>query len=76
MVTHLFWFGGMVSTLGDSLLRFPNLYIDTSAYVPSRYPKALVEYMRGRGAKRVTESLFQIPRGREKWCAGKSFIFT
>ena len=39
-------------------LRFPNLYIDTSAYVPSRYPKARVEYMRGRGAKRVTE--FQI----------------
>lgn len=34
--------------------RFPNLYIDTSAYVPSRYPPALVEYMRGRGAKRVT----------------------
>ncbi len=34
-------------------LRFPNLYIDTSAYVPSRYPPALVEYMRGRGAKRV-----------------------
>ncbi|CAL1137297.1 unnamed protein product [Cladocopium goreaui] len=33
--------------------KFPNLYIDTSAYVLSRYPKALVEYMRGRGAKRV-----------------------
>jgi len=33
--------------------KFPNLYIDTSAYVPSRYPPALVEYMRGRGAKRV-----------------------
>lgn len=33
--------------------KFPNLYIDTSAYLPSRYPHALVEYMRGRGAKRV-----------------------
>mmetsp|Transcript_45394 Transcript_45394/g.84686 ORF Transcript_45394/g.84686 Transcript_45394/m.84686 type:complete len:286 (-) Transcript_45394:51-908(-) len=33
--------------------KFPNLYIDTSAYVPSRYPRGLVEYMRGRGSKRV-----------------------
>ncbi|CAJ1414354.1 unnamed protein product [Effrenium voratum] len=33
--------------------KFPNFYIDTSAYVPERYPAALVEYMRGRGAKRV-----------------------
>ena len=57
--------GGTVSTLCDFWLRFPNLYIDTSAYVPSRYPKALVEYMRGRGAKRVTESLFPIPCGQE-----------
>jgi|ERR1712192_15811 len=33
--------------------KFPNLYIDTSAYTPSRYPKALVDYMRRDGRKRV-----------------------
>lgn len=33
--------------------KFPNFYIDTSAYKPSRYPAALVDYMRGRGRKKV-----------------------
>jgi len=33
--------------------KFPNVYIDTSAYKPSRYPHELVEYMRGRGRKKV-----------------------
>lgn len=33
--------------------KYPNFYIDTSAYKPSRYPAALVEYMRGRGRKKV-----------------------
>lgn len=33
--------------------KFPNFYIDTSAYKPSRYPASLVEYMRGRGRKKV-----------------------
>lgn len=43
------WLDEMIFLAG----KFPNLYIDTSAYLPSRYPPALVEYMRGRGAKRV-----------------------
>jgi predicted TIM-barrel fold metal-dependent hydrolase len=30
-----------------------NVYIDTSAYTVSRYPPALVEYMRGHGATKV-----------------------
>eukprot|EP00928_Gymnodinium_smaydae_P037254 TRINITY_DN25894_c0_g1_i1.p1 TRINITY_DN25894_c0_g1~~TRINITY_DN25894_c0_g1_i1.p1 ORF type:complete len:290 (+),score=22.80 TRINITY_DN25894_c0_g1_i1:73-942(+) len=33
--------------------KFPNLYIDTSAYVPSRFPHELVEYIKGRGRARV-----------------------
>jgi predicted TIM-barrel fold metal-dependent hydrolase len=33
--------------------RFPNLYIDTSAYKAKRFPVDFVEFMRGRGAKKV-----------------------
>ena len=33
--------------------KFPNVYIDTSAYKATRYPADFVEFMRGRGAKRV-----------------------
>jgi predicted TIM-barrel fold metal-dependent hydrolase len=33
--------------------KYPNVYIDTSAYKPSRYPAALVEYLRGRGRSKV-----------------------
>ncbi len=33
--------------------RFPNLYIDTSAYKAKRFPSDFVEFMRGRGAKKV-----------------------
>jgi predicted TIM-barrel fold metal-dependent hydrolase len=33
--------------------KYPNVYIDTSAYKPSRYPPELVEYMRGGGRKKV-----------------------
>jgi predicted TIM-barrel fold metal-dependent hydrolase len=33
--------------------KFPNLYIDTSAYKTSRYPADFVGFMRGRGAKKV-----------------------
>lgn len=34
--------------------KFPNVYIDTSAYVPKRYPRELVSYMKsGPGAKKV-----------------------
>lgn len=33
--------------------KYPNVYIDTSAYKASRYPQRLVEYMAGRGRKKV-----------------------
>ncbi len=33
--------------------KFPNLYIDTSAYVPKRFPADFVEFLRGRGARKV-----------------------
>lgn len=33
--------------------KYPNVYIDTSAYKPSRYPAALVTYLRGHGRKKV-----------------------
>ena len=33
--------------------KFPNLYIDTSAYKATRFPADFVEFMRGRGAKKV-----------------------
>lgn len=33
--------------------KFPNFYIDTSAYKASRFPDEFVQYMRGAGAKKV-----------------------
>jgi predicted TIM-barrel fold metal-dependent hydrolase len=33
--------------------KFPNVYIDTSAYVPRRYPPELVAYMKGHGRQKV-----------------------
>jgi predicted TIM-barrel fold metal-dependent hydrolase len=33
--------------------KYPNVYIDTSAYKPSRYPAALREYMKSHGRKKV-----------------------
>ena len=33
--------------------KFPNVYIDTSAYKPKRYPKELVHYMKNHGKKKV-----------------------
>ena len=33
--------------------KYENVYIDTSAYTPKRYPEALVRYMRGNGRKKV-----------------------
>lgn len=33
--------------------KYPNVYIDTSAYVPSRYPAELVRYLRKRGQDKV-----------------------
>lgn len=33
--------------------KFPNLYVDTSAYKASRFPGDFVDFMRGRGARKV-----------------------
>lgn len=33
--------------------KFPNIYIDTSAYKPKRYPRELVEYMKAHGRHKV-----------------------
>ena len=33
--------------------KYDNVYIDTSAYKPSRYPPELVQFMRGRGRRKV-----------------------
>lgn len=33
--------------------KYPNVHIDTSAYKPSRYPPALVAYLRGHGRRKV-----------------------
>lgn len=33
--------------------KFPNVFIDTSAYVPKRYPPELVTYMKGHGKGKV-----------------------
>ena len=33
--------------------KFPNVYIDTSAYVPKRYPQELAAYMKGHGKAKV-----------------------
>jgi len=33
--------------------KYPNVYIDTSAYKSNRYPRELVDYMRGHGREKV-----------------------
>jgi predicted TIM-barrel fold metal-dependent hydrolase len=33
--------------------KYPNVYIDTSAYTAKRYPPELVRYMQGGGRKKV-----------------------
>lgn len=33
--------------------KYPNVYIDTSAYKPSRYPRQLIAYMREHGRRKV-----------------------
>nr|WP_308376826.1 amidohydrolase family protein [Streptomyces sp. ISL-99] len=33
--------------------RHANVYIDTSAYTARRYPRELVDYLRGRGRRKV-----------------------
>jgi predicted TIM-barrel fold metal-dependent hydrolase len=43
------WVNEMISLA----LKHPNLYIDTSAYKPSRYPREFVEFLRGPGRRKV-----------------------
>jgi uncharacterized protein len=33
--------------------KYPNVYIDTSAYKASRYPRELADYLRGHGRRKV-----------------------
>jgi predicted TIM-barrel fold metal-dependent hydrolase len=33
--------------------KYPNVYIDTSAYAANRYPRELVDYLRGHGRRKV-----------------------
>jgi predicted TIM-barrel fold metal-dependent hydrolase len=43
------WLAEMISLL----MKHPNVYVDTSAYKASRYPRELLEYMRGPGKRKV-----------------------
>jgi hypothetical protein len=43
------WLDEMISLA----TKYPNVYIDTSAYKPRRYPPALVDYLRNHGRKKV-----------------------
>jgi predicted TIM-barrel fold metal-dependent hydrolase len=43
------WLGEMLSLL----MKYPNVFIDTSAYKVSRYPKELVDYMRNNPRHRI-----------------------
>jgi uncharacterized protein len=43
------WLGEMISLM----MKHPNVYVDTSAYKSSRYPRELVEYLRGPGKRKV-----------------------
>lgn len=42
-----------VSEIISMAVRFPNVYVDTSAYKPKRFPKEFVEFMRGVGLRKV-----------------------
>ena len=43
------WLDEMISLA----TKYPNVYIDTSAYTCARYPDALVDYLRGHGRRKV-----------------------
>jgi uncharacterized protein len=43
------WLDEMISLA----TKYPNVYLDTSAYTARRYPAALVEYLRGHGRRKV-----------------------
>lgn len=43
------WVNEMISLM----MKHPNVYVDTSAYKASRFPRELVDYMRGPGKRKV-----------------------
>lgn len=43
------WLGEVISLA----MKYPNFYVDTSAYKLNRVPAELVKYMRGNGRKKV-----------------------
>jgi predicted TIM-barrel fold metal-dependent hydrolase len=43
------WLDEMISLA----TKYPNVYIDTSAYISARYPATLVDYVRGHGRRKV-----------------------
>jgi predicted TIM-barrel fold metal-dependent hydrolase len=43
------WLGEMISLM----MKHPNVYVDTSAYKATRYPRELIDYMRGPGKRKV-----------------------
>lgn len=43
------WLGELVTLT----VKFPNLYVDTSAYAAHRFPSAFIDYMTGVGSERV-----------------------
>jgi predicted TIM-barrel fold metal-dependent hydrolase len=42
-----------VSEMISLAMKYPNVYIDSSAYKASRYPRDFVEYLRGPGRRKV-----------------------
>jgi predicted TIM-barrel fold metal-dependent hydrolase len=42
-----------VSEMISLAMKYPNVYIDTSAYKAARFPREFVDYMRGAGRKKV-----------------------
>ncbi|MCS4063825.1 amidohydrolase family protein [Pseudomonas putida] len=42
-----------VSEMISLMMKYPNVYVDTSAYKASRYPEELVNYLRGAGRGKV-----------------------
>ena len=42
-----------IDELVSLTIKFPNFYVDTSAYAVHRLPPAFVDFMKGPGAKRV-----------------------
>jgi uncharacterized protein len=42
-----------LSEMTSLMMMHPNVYVDTSAHKASRYPRELVEYMRGPGKRKV-----------------------